>query len=79
MLHPDMARELISQRSREMQSQAQERRLAHSLREARRARRHGQADGATFVPPVIPDYVEDIVGATASHQHGHSRAGRTAA
>jgi hypothetical protein len=79
MLHPEMARELINQRARELQSQARQRRLAHSVREAIRAQRRGQADGARFVPPVIPDYVDDIVGATASDQHSHTRAGRTAA
>jgi hypothetical protein len=79
MLHPDMARELISQRTRELQSQARERGLAHSLRAAARARRRGQTADATFVPPVIPDYVEDIVGVTAPDQGSHTRAGRTAA
>ena len=79
MLHPDMARELISQRARELQSQAQERRLAHTVRESIRSRRRGQADSATFVPPVIPDYVEEIVGATAQHQRSHAHTDRTAA
>ena len=79
MLHPEMARELLSQRARELQSQAQERRLAHSVRAAARARRRGQADGARFVPPVIPDYVEEIVGAKAQDHRSHGRADRTAA
>jgi DNA invertase Pin-like site-specific DNA recombinase len=79
MLHPEMARELISQRTRELESQARQRGLAHTVRAAARARRRGQAAGATFVPPVIPDYVEDIVAAKATDQHNHARAGRTAA
>jgi hypothetical protein len=79
MLHPEMSRELIRQRARELQSQAQERRLAHSVREAIRTQRRGQADGARFVPPAIPDYVEDILGATAQNHRSHARADRTAA
>jgi hypothetical protein len=77
MYHPDMARELISQRARELQSQAQQRRLARTVRDAIRAQRHGQA--ATFVAPVIPDYVEDILGATAQDHRGHARTDRAAA
>ena len=79
MLHPEMARELVGQRARELQTQAQERRLAHSVRELIRAQRRGQADGARFVAPVIPDYVEEIVGATAQDHRSHARADRTAA
>jgi hypothetical protein len=74
-----MARELISQRARELESQARQRSLAHTVRAAARARRHGQAADATFAPPVIPDYVADIVGASATDQHNHARTGRTAA
>jgi hypothetical protein len=63
MYHPEMARELISQRARELQTQAQQRRLARTVRDAIRAQRRGQA--AKFATPLIPDYVEDILGATA--------------
>jgi hypothetical protein len=74
-----MARELAGQHVRELQSQARQRSLAHSLRAASRARRRVQADDAAFVPPVIPDYVKDITGLPVPEQHGQSNAGRTAA
>jgi hypothetical protein len=56
-MHPDVMRELIDQRGRELRSQVGQARLASSLRKALRRRRHGGA-ADTFVAPAIPDYVD---------------------
>jgi hypothetical protein len=57
-MHPEILRELTSQRRRELQAQAHQANLA---RRASRASRHsagtpGEAD--EFVVPAIPDYVD---------------------
>jgi hypothetical protein len=57
-MHPDIARELMNQRNREMVAQARHDSLARQLRAALRARRHGQQQVEL---PVIPDYVPDLV------------------
>jgi hypothetical protein len=58
-MHPDLMRELIDQRGREMRSQAGQARLARTLRTALRGRRHaaGAAPEELAMPP-IPDYVD---------------------
>jgi len=63
-MHPDIARELMTQRTREMREAAQEASLARKLRHALRAR---SRDRRPFEPPVIPDYVDDMVASPAGH------------
>jgi len=58
-MHPDFARELINQRTRELRAEATRLSFARKLRAAHKARRREQT---TFEPPVIPDYVHDLVG-----------------
>ena len=59
-MHPEILRELTSQRGREMRARAHEAMLARTLSRAQRARRRGsmpaEADG--FDLPAIPDYVD---------------------
>jgi hypothetical protein len=59
-MHPEILRELTSQRGREMRARAHEAMLAAAASRARRARRRGsvldEADG--FDIPAIPDYVD---------------------
>ena len=57
-MHPEILRELTSQRGREMRERAHQGTLA---RIARRARRRGQSGldyEDQFVVPAIPDYVD---------------------
>jgi len=59
-MHPEILRELTSQRGREMRARAHEAMLARTASRARRARRRGsmldEANG--FDIPAIPDYVD---------------------
>ena len=60
-MHPEILRELTSQRGREMRDQAHRAGLVRIASRARRARRHGLAgpgDADEFVAAVIPDYVD---------------------
>ena len=60
-MHPEILRELTSQRGREMRDQAHRATLVRIASRARRARRHGLAgpgEANEFVAPVIPDYVD---------------------
>jgi hypothetical protein len=60
-MHPEIARELIGQRGREMRERAQQASEARTASRARRAARRGAAlpNGADdFVCPAIPDYVD---------------------
>ena len=73
-MHPDLMRELIDQRGREMRSQASQARLASALRKALRRRRHGAA-ADTFVAPAIPDYVDGTFRTDGQPAQEHSNAG----
>ncbi len=59
-MHPEILRELTSQRGREMRARAHEAMLARTASRVQRARRRGsvldEADG--FDIPAIPDYVD---------------------
>jgi hypothetical protein len=59
-MHPEIYRELTSQRGREMREQAQRASLARTASRLRRAARRGSAAGAGdgFIMPAIPDYVD---------------------
>ena len=67
-MHPEILRELTSQRGREMRARAHEAMLARTASRARRARRRGsvldEADG--FDIPVIPDYVDGSFRVTSA-------------
>ena len=55
-MHPDILRELISQRSREMREQAHGARLARMIRSSRHVRDLPPDD--EVVIPAVPDYVD---------------------
>jgi hypothetical protein len=57
-MHPDMIRELISQRASESHAVARQARLVRSARKLRRAQRDLAEVADTFVIPSIPDYVD---------------------
>ena len=58
-MHPEILRELTSQRGREMRTRAEQAMLARSVIRARRAHRRGGAvQDEHFVVPAIPDFVD---------------------
>jgi hypothetical protein len=81
-MHPEIMRELVAQRNRDLRERAQSAILARSLRAARRgAARPAKAD--EFVVPAIPDYVDgSFAGAgdeAATQVHNRVPAARRAA
>jgi hypothetical protein len=70
-MHPEILRELTSQRGREMRTRAHEARLARTASRAQRARRRGimpdETDGfAIPAIPAIPDYVDGSFRVTSA-------------
>jgi hypothetical protein len=57
-MHPEILRELTSQRGHEMREQAHRATLVRIASRARRAGRRGLAETDEFVVPAIPDYVD---------------------
>ena len=57
-MHPEILRELSSQRGREMRDRAHRAAIVRIASRARRARRHGVAEADEFVVPAVPDYVD---------------------
>jgi len=59
-MHPEILRELTSQRGREMRARAHEAMLARTASRAQRARRRGGMldEAAGLGIPAIPDYVD---------------------
>ena len=60
-MHPEIYRELTSQRGRELREQARRATLARTAGRLRRAARRGGAQaeaGDGFVMPAVPDYVD---------------------
>ena len=57
-MHPEILRELSSQRGREMRDRAHRAALVRIVSRARRARRRGRAEPDEFVVPAVPDYVD---------------------
>ena len=57
-MHPEILRELTSQRGREMRDRAHRAALVRIASRARRARRRGLAETDEFVIPAVPDYLD---------------------
>jgi hypothetical protein len=57
-MHPEILRELTSQRGREMRDRAHRAALVRIASRARRAQRRGLAETNDFVVPAVPDYVD---------------------
>jgi hypothetical protein len=86
-MHPEIARELATQRGREMRAHAQQAKAAREVRRLRRALRHGTGgldQTHELVIPAIPDYVDGSfrtspTGETAASQSDRVPASRRAA
>jgi hypothetical protein len=63
-MHPDMIRELITQRANESHATARAARLARSAKKLRRAQRDLAEIDSTFLVPPIPDYVDAMFADT---------------
>jgi uncharacterized MAPEG superfamily protein len=57
-MHPDIMREVASQRAAERRAAARNASTARALRKAIRAQRHRAETTDAFVAPAIPDYVD---------------------
>ncbi len=78
-MHPEILRELTSQRGREMRDRAHRATLARTASRIRRARRHGQPgpyEADEFVAPAIPDYVDGSFGVPSDDDKAAGQAGR---
>jgi hypothetical protein len=66
-MHPEIMREIHSQRHRDLQQRAHRAQLARKVSRALRALRHGAgvAEADEFVVPAIPDYVDGSFRTTA--------------
>jgi hypothetical protein len=83
-MHPEIARELIAQRGREMRARARQAQLARIAIRAGRRRRHLPDETDGFVLPAIPDYVDgafrtEPAGAAAGTEAGQAPAAHHAA
>ena len=81
-MHPEILRQLTSQRGREMQAQAHQAMLARSASRALRTLRRGTGtpDGADeFAVPAIPDYVDGSFRTVPADDQAASEPGRVPA
>jgi hypothetical protein len=65
-MHPDIMREVASQRAAERREAARNANVARALRKAIRAQRHRNEAPDTFVVPTIPDYVDGTFDAAGN-------------
>ena len=77
-MHPEILRELTSQRGREMRERAQQSMLARMAGKARRARRRGPGGPGEdeFVVPVVPDYVDGSFRVPSADDQAATQPGR---
>ncbi len=77
-MHPEILRELTSQRGREMRERAHQGMLARMAGKARRARRRGLSGPGEdqFTVPAIPDYVDGSFRVPSADDHAASQPGR---
>jgi len=60
-MHPEIARELITQRGRELRERARQAMVARTVSRTRRATRRGASlphEADEFICPDVPDYVD---------------------
>jgi len=60
-MHPEIARELVAQRGRELRERARQAMVARTVSRAQRATRRGASlphEADEFIRPAIPDYVD---------------------
>ena len=78
-MHPEILRELASQRGREMRDRAHQASLARMASKVRRARRRGLTvldDGDQLALPPVPDYIDGSFRATADHDQAAGQPGQ---
>jgi hypothetical protein len=81
-MHPEILRELTSQRGRELRAQAHRALLARTAGRASRSLRHGAGtpdEADEFVVPAIPDYVDGSFQTTPAGDEAASQPGRVPA
>jgi len=81
-MHPEILRELTSQRRREMQAQAHQAMLARSASRAWRTLRRGTRtpdEADELVVPAIPDYVDGSFRTVPADDQAASQSGRVPA
>lgn len=79
-MHPEILREIISQRGHDMQAQAHRARLARMASRTLRAARRGRTDEADeLVIPAIPDYVDGSFRTEQADELAASQPGRVPA
>jgi hypothetical protein len=74
-MHPEILRELHSQRNRDLQQRAHKAQLARTVRRTLRAMRRGThvAEADEFVVPAIPDYVDGSFQTTGDQAAGNGQ------
>jgi hypothetical protein len=72
-MHPDMAREIIRQRSGELRAQAKRDGQARAARAAARARRNHAAAQEAVPMPRVPDYVDGTFREAQDRAHAAAR------
>jgi hypothetical protein len=81
-MHPEILRELTSQRGREMQAQAHRAMLARSASRALRILRRGTGapdEADEFIVPAVPDYVDGSFRTLPADDKAASQPGRVPA
>jgi hypothetical protein len=77
-MHPEILRELTSQRGREMRDRAHRAMLARTASKITRARRRGLAgpgEADEFAMPAIPDYVDGSFAVPSADEKAAGQAG----
>jgi hypothetical protein len=67
-MHPEILRELIAQRGRDLRLRARRAHLAQTASRIRRAQRHHGAEVDEFVAPAVPDYVDGSFRAVGAEE-----------
>jgi hypothetical protein len=70
-MHPEILREISSQRSSDLRTRAHQHKLARTVSKAIRASRrsrHGAEKAGALIVPAIPDYVDGSFRVTADDQ-----------
>jgi hypothetical protein len=78
-MHPEILRELNTQRGREMRAQARQAGLVRMAIRSRRHRRSRPDQADEFVVPAIPDYVDGSFRTRTVHEADQATAARHAA
>jgi hypothetical protein len=78
-MHPEMLRELATQRGHEMRARARQAKLARMAIRVGRRRRSGPDETDQFVLPAVPDYVDGSFRTEPAGEAADSGAGKAPA